>query len=45
MTRYYVPDWIPGAGFLDDAAVIAWVVRAIRKDLDSFAKWETANAT
>lgn len=35
-----IPDWIPVAGFLDDAAVIAWVLRSIREDLDEFEQWE-----
>jgi uncharacterized membrane protein YkvA (DUF1232 family) len=35
-----VPDWIIGAGLLDDAAVIAWVAKSIKDDLDAFARWE-----
>jgi len=40
-----IPDWIPIAGYLDDAAVIAFVVRQIRVDLDNFLKWEAEQAT
>lgn len=34
------PDFIPLLGFLDDAAVLAYVVGTIRKDLDAFTAWE-----
>jgi uncharacterized membrane protein YkvA (DUF1232 family) len=33
-------DWIPVAGFVDDAAVIAFVIKQIQKDLDAFLRWE-----
>jgi uncharacterized membrane protein YkvA (DUF1232 family) len=36
-----VPDWLPLAGFIDDAAVIAFVLRQIKADLDAFTVWET----
>lgn len=35
-----VPDWIPVIGYLDDAAVIAFVAWSIRADLDKFREWE-----
>jgi len=35
-----IPDFIPLVGFLDDAAVLAWVVSRVRKDLDEFLAWE-----
>lgn len=35
-----IPDFIPFIGYLDDALVIAWVVRSIKKDLDDFKDWE-----
>ncbi len=37
-----IPDALVGIGFLDDAAVIAAVVRAINKDLRRFESWEAA---
>ena len=40
-----IPDWIPIAGYFDDAAVIAFVIRQIRVDLDNFLKWESEQAT
>lgn len=35
-----IPDWIPVAGFIDDAAVIGFVLKQINSDLDAFLKWE-----
>jgi uncharacterized membrane protein YkvA (DUF1232 family) len=34
-----IPDTLPG-GLLDDAAVIAWVVKTVREELDDFRAWE-----
>lgn len=33
-------DWIPLLGFIDDAAVVVFVIRQIRSDLDKFLEWE-----
>jgi len=35
-----IPDFIPGIGFLDDAAVIALAIASVRKDVDNFREWE-----
>ena len=35
-----IPDFIPVFGFLDDAAVLAWVVSRVGRDLDEFLVWE-----
>lgn len=35
-----IPDFLVGVGFLDDAAVVAWVVGAVKKVLDDFEQWE-----
>ena len=40
-----IPDWIPIAGYIDDAAVIAFVIRQIKVDLDNFLKWEAEQTT
>jgi uncharacterized membrane protein YkvA (DUF1232 family) len=34
------PDFIPVAGYVDDATIIAFVVKAIKTDLDKFLEWE-----
>lgn len=34
-----LPDMLPG-GFLDDAFVVGWVVKALRTEIDSFRRWE-----
>ncbi|MYA07031.1 MAG: DUF1232 domain-containing protein [Holophagales bacterium] len=31
-----IPDFIPVAGFIDDAAVIAWVVKTCKTEIDLF---------
>ena len=35
-----IPDALVGIGFVDDAAVVAAVVRALRKEIDAFTAWE-----
>jgi uncharacterized membrane protein YkvA (DUF1232 family) len=35
-----IPDWIPVVGFIDDAAVIAFVLKQINTDLNQFLQWE-----
>jgi uncharacterized membrane protein YkvA (DUF1232 family) len=35
-----IPDAIPGIGLLDDAAVIAFVMRLVREEIDEFLEWE-----
>ena len=35
-----IPDFMPGVGYVDDAAVIAWVVQSIAEELDDFRRWE-----
>ena len=34
-----IPDFIAGVGLLDDAAVIAWVVDAVKNELARFKAW------
>lgn len=40
-----IPDFILGTGFLDDAVVVAYAMKAIRDDLARFEDWELANQT
>lgn len=35
-----IPDAIVGIGYLDDASVLAFVVGALKSDLDRFTQWE-----
>jgi uncharacterized membrane protein YkvA (DUF1232 family) len=35
-----IPDFIPVVGYIDDAAVISFVVASIKTDLDNFTEWE-----
>lgn len=37
-----IPDVLLGLGYLDDATVIAWVFRSVKRDLDEFLAWETS---
>ncbi len=34
-----IPDWLPG-GFIDDAAILAFIIKQIKVDLDNFMAWE-----
>ena len=36
----FLPDFMLGLGFIDDIAVLRWVVKLIKKDLDKFKAWE-----
>jgi uncharacterized membrane protein YkvA (DUF1232 family) len=40
-----IPDWIPVAGFIDDAAVLMFVLRQINADLTRFLLWEAEKET
>jgi uncharacterized membrane protein YkvA (DUF1232 family) len=37
-----IPDPLPIAGFLDDASIIAFVIRVIKDDIQRFRDWEIA---
>ena len=40
-----IPDFIPVAGYLDDVAVISFVVESIKTDSDNFLEWEDDQKT
>ena len=40
LTYRLISDFIPVVGYLDDAAVISFVVASIKADLDNFLEWE-----
>lgn len=35
-----IPDFLIGIGLIDDAAVIAWILKSIKVDLDQFKVWK-----
>lgn len=37
----FVPDFIPGAGLLDDATVIGFVIKSLKREIDQFLVWES----
>jgi len=39
-----IPDVIPGVGYVDDAAVVFFVIKAISHDVERFREWEQAGA-
>ena len=38
-----IPDFIPGAGYLDDAAVLATCLNLVHSDLNDYRNWRKAN--
>lgn len=36
----FIPDWVPLAGFVDDAAVLALVFQLSRVDLNACRRWK-----
>lgn len=39
-----IPDFVVGLGFIDDAAVIAWVFSTVKGVLDDFLRWEVSRS-
>ena len=39
-----IPDWLLGVGFLDDIAVLAWVMKAVSDELAAFNAWRNRQA-
>lgn len=37
-----IPDFIVGVGYMDDAAVLAWVLKAVSAEVDAFRGWAAA---
>ena len=38
-----LPDFIFGAGYVDDAMVITWVITTTKEELAKFKRWRTAS--
>jgi uncharacterized membrane protein YkvA (DUF1232 family) len=36
----FIPDWIPIAGYLDDAFLVELTLESVKDDLDAFMQWE-----
>jgi len=41
----FIPDFIPVVGYVDDVAIISFVVASIKTDLDNFLDWEADQET
>ncbi|WP_407296728.1 YkvA family protein [Stutzerimonas zhaodongensis] len=39
-----IPDWIPGLGFVDDLAVLGWIVRKWSAELQAFQAWRDSQS-
>ena len=39
-----IPDVIIGLGFVDDVAVLGWILAQVKTVLDDFLRWESAGA-
>lgn len=39
-----IPDWIPGLGFVDDLAVLGWVMRKWSGELQAFRTWKESQS-
>jgi uncharacterized membrane protein YkvA (DUF1232 family) len=38
-----IPDFIPGIGLIDDAAVLAFLLHSMAQDLSAFRRWEESH--
>ncbi|WP_459208126.1 YkvA family protein [Pseudomonas sp. MLB6B] len=39
-----IPDWILGVGFLDDIAVLGWVMKTVADELARFREWRDSQS-
>lgn len=38
-----IPDFIPGVGYLDDMALLVYVLKSIHDDVEEYKKWRVEN--
>ena len=38
-----LPDTIPVVGYIDDIAILSWVLKSINSDLEEYKKWRADN--
>ena len=41
----FIPDWIPVAGYLDDAFAVGIALKSVKEDLDAFMQWEACQSS
>lgn len=39
-----IPDWLLGVGFLDDIAVLGWVLKTVADELARFKEWRASQS-
>jgi uncharacterized membrane protein YkvA (DUF1232 family) len=39
-----IPDFLVGVGYVDDVAVVAWVISVVSSELEAFRRWEASRA-
>jgi uncharacterized membrane protein YkvA (DUF1232 family) len=39
-----IPDFLPGFGLIDDAALLGWTLKAVKSSIDDFREWEARKA-
>lgn len=39
-----IPDFIPVAGFIDDATVVGGIAKSLQSDIKAYAEWESSQA-
>jgi len=40
-----IPDFLLGFGFIDDAALIGWILGSVKSDIDRFIEWESTSSS
>ena len=40
-----IPDFLIGFGFIDDAALIGWILGSVKSDIDRFIEWESTHSS